>query len=170
MTKKQRLETRIMIKSFVMLMCFGMLFTGTINTLLNKMQDLSCVSNCDNIDPKQRRYYEQPIWQTLNMFFGEAACLLVYYISLFKKSQSYQLIPDASAADDDDNLDTSLEDSFVISPTEIPAPLMSGWSHLLFIFPTLCDITGTVFKNLTLIKDFNEYWTTVYFCFNLSNA
>ncbi len=44
----------------------GMLFTGTINTLLNKFQDMQCVKHCD--DPLKREFFEQPIWQVRAAF------------------------------------------------------------------------------------------------------
>lgn len=37
---------------------------GVCNTILNKYQDLQCVGNCNDPDPKNRVYFEQPIWQT----------------------------------------------------------------------------------------------------------
>jgi hypothetical protein len=126
---------------FVAMLCFGMLFTGTINTLLNKLQDLSCVANCD--DPNNKKHYEQPVWQTLNMFIGESMCLLVYYASLFIKRYSNQYEPIPTNPDDDE-LIPSLEAAFILTPLDIPRPLLAGFSQLLFIFPTICDITATV--------------------------
>lgn len=38
--------------------------TGVCNTILNKYQDMQCVGNCEDPDPKNRHYFEQPIWQT----------------------------------------------------------------------------------------------------------
>ena len=55
----------------------GMLFTGTINTLLNKFQDLQCVADCDSAHPHT---FEQPLLQTLNMFVGEILCLFVFLL------------------------------------------------------------------------------------------
>ncbi len=39
----------------------GMLVTGTINTLLNKFQDMQCVKNCNR--PGEEEFFEQPVWQ-----------------------------------------------------------------------------------------------------------
>ena len=41
----------------------GMLFTGTINTLLNKLQDLTCVDNCDAPIESEKKHFEQPLFQ-----------------------------------------------------------------------------------------------------------
>lgn len=44
----------------------GMLFTGTINTLLNKLQDLTCVENCDAPVESDKKRFEQPLFQVGN--------------------------------------------------------------------------------------------------------
>jgi hypothetical protein len=33
---------------------------------------MQCVENCD--DPQHQVLYEQPVWQTLQMFLGEMLC------------------------------------------------------------------------------------------------
>ncbi|EFP79980.1 uncharacterized protein PGTG_05205 [Puccinia graminis f. sp. tritici CRL 75-36-700-3] len=58
----------------------GMLITGCSNSLWSKFQDQQCVENCANPDPTTHRNFEQPVWQTLNMFVGEACCMIAYYI------------------------------------------------------------------------------------------
>ncbi|KAJ3194293.1 hypothetical protein HK101_003063 [Irineochytrium annulatum] len=77
------------------------------NTILNKLQDLQCVDNCDDSDPTKHHFYEQPVWQvrekhllhtgrgcddierqlgffpqTLQMFVGETFCLLLFYFQI----------------------------------------------------------------------------------------
>src|SRR5438552_3737799 len=59
----------------------GMLVSGVCNTILVKFQDMQCVENCDQ-DAKDRKYFEQPVWQTLNMFIGETLCFIAGYILL----------------------------------------------------------------------------------------
>ncbi|KAI8916293.1 hypothetical protein EDD86DRAFT_186000 [Gorgonomyces haynaldii] len=108
-------------KYFVYALVGLMLFTGTVNTLLNKYQDLTCVRNCD--DPNNRHYFEQPIWQTMIMFVGEAMCLLVYYASFDKQSE----------------------------PTNDERPHLTGYKQLYFVLPTLCDIIATTLMNVGLI-------------------
>jgi drug/metabolite transporter (DMT)-like permease len=117
-----------------MLLVVGMLFTGTINTILNKLQDLVCVSNCD-AEKSLQHLFEQPLFQTLNMFVGEALCLLVYYIgSLYQKRTTVQ-----AEADENEPLlsNETLE--------------MKGTSNLLLWIPTLCDLTATTLMNVGLI-------------------
>src|SRR6266478_6615228 len=36
--------------------------------MLQSAQDMQCVENCDDPDPKRHVLYEQPVWQTLQMF------------------------------------------------------------------------------------------------------
>ncbi|CAG8735063.1 9021_t:CDS:2, partial [Racocetra fulgida] len=43
---------------------------------------MQCVSHCDGRDPSKREYFEQPVWQTLNMFVGETMCFVVAYVLL----------------------------------------------------------------------------------------
>jgi len=33
-----------------------------------RVQDMQCVENCDDPNPARRVVYEQPVWQTLQMF------------------------------------------------------------------------------------------------------
>lgn len=115
---------------------FGMLFTGTINTILNKLQgqyslcshiDLQCVGNCEAKDPNDRKYYEQPVMQTITMFIGEACCLTVYFIT------SLYNTPENSTTHQ-----TSLKP-------------MTGWANFWFLIPTLCDLVGTTLMNVGLI-------------------
>lgn len=48
---------------------------GCSNSLWSKWQDMQCVENCDPTDdPATRVNFEQPVWQTLNMFVGELGC------------------------------------------------------------------------------------------------
>ena len=48
-------------------------FFPSINSLLLKYQDMQCVANCDNPDPREHVAFKQPVWQTLQMFAGEVS-------------------------------------------------------------------------------------------------
>jgi hypothetical protein len=124
-------------QSMIMMLIAGMLFTGTINTILNKLQDLTCIENCDAA-PSERHHFEQPIWQTLNMFIGEALCLLVFYASLMVESQTEAIEPDeASEAPQDQQ-----------QPLNRPCGIeMTGKANLLLWIPTMC----------TLVRHINAY-------------
>ena len=117
-------------QSILLLLVAGMLFTGTINTILNKLQDLTCVENCD-VDPSQQHLFEQPIWQTLNMFIGEALCLIVYYASSLFESRSTESVADQE----------SLNSQDLNSTQSLNAPegiAMTGKSNFLLWIPTMC--------------------------------
>ncbi|CAG8546087.1 1568_t:CDS:2, partial [Scutellospora calospora] len=142
----------------------GMLVSGVCNTILNKLQDMQCVSNCDDPDPSKHEYFEQPVWQTLNMFIGETMCFAAAYIILYWERRQEKINRDtvyvpleaeATSANDSETLtvvggsDSSpikIDDEF-LGPTQE----MSGWRVYLFLLPTLCDIMGTTFMNVGLI-------------------
>jgi hypothetical protein len=52
-------------KTLVFVLVTGMLVSGVANTILTKLQD--------------NAGFEQPVWQTLNMFVGESGCWLVVF-------------------------------------------------------------------------------------------
>eukprot|EP00842_Homolaphlyctis_polyrhiza_P005444 jgi/Hompol1/5900/HPOL_000336-RA len=162
--------TTILTRYFVPTLVAGMLITGTLNTLLNKFQDFVCVSNCDDPNPEKRHAFEQPVWQTLMMFIGEAGCLLVYLTSLLWESHHKYLPLQASAPpgtadaeqspgssppvhsaqndDDDDDDDDGNVDLAAASERE---PL-SGWRNFLFLIPTVCDLTATTLMGVGLLS------------------
>ncbi|KAJ3390872.1 hypothetical protein HDU92_000232 [Lobulomyces angularis] len=135
----------------ILILVIGMLFTGTINTILNKLQDNVCISNCDAPDKRDRHTFEQPLWQTMTMFVGETCCLIVYYASTFyenrkkKVGNSHQsnlnesspLIPNSS-----DIVEIIDEDGLIE---------MHGWANLWFWLPTVCDLISTTLMNVGLI-------------------
>ncbi|CAG8492233.1 9520_t:CDS:2 [Paraglomus brasilianum] len=126
----------------------GMLVSGVCNTLLNKLQDMQCVENCDDKDPSKREYFEQPVWQTLNMFIGETLCFIAIYIQMILDSYKEEKDVDRPLAVERTSTDDSieLEDEYVPRQEEL-----SGWKIFLFWIPTLCDICGTTLMNVGLI-------------------
>jgi drug/metabolite transporter (DMT)-like permease len=123
-------------QTFLIILVAGMLFTGTINTLLNKLQDLTCVSNCDQ-DPSLRKHFEQPLIQTLTMFIGEFFCLILYIYK--QKSNAYARIP----------TEASEEQPLVEGEEELIK--LEGYRNFLFLIPTMCDLTSTTLMNVGLI-------------------
>lgn len=112
---------------------------------------MQCVGNCDDPDPKKRFYFEQPIWQTLNMFVGEFAVWSVYLYQKYQQKQSkvgtappsaINQLDAAAIVDDVDQCITKIEDDL---------PELEGWKALLFWIPTLCDLTATTVMNVGLI-------------------
>ena len=76
---------------------------------------MQCVENCDSPDPSKRRSFEQPVWQTAQMFVGEMGCWLIVagsaiWTRLSSKSHTqYQpldsarhTVADGSTNDDDE--------------------------------------------------------------------
>lgn len=128
-------------------------------------QDMTCVKNCDNPDPKTHEHFEQPIWQTLNMFMGEILCLVAASIFAFLaekygRAKWADLILDA---EEDDILAVIESDCLLSSPTPAyghghghgnghAAPLkkkLEGPLVLLLWLPTLCDMTASTVRNTT---------------------
>jgi hypothetical protein len=58
--------------ALIFILMTGMLVSGVANTLLTKLQDYAG--------------FEQPVWQTLNMFIGESGCWLVVFAHYFRTS------------------------------------------------------------------------------------
>nr|CAG8512955.1 9675_t:CDS:2 [Entrophospora candida] len=106
----------------------GMLIGGVCNTILNKLQDMQCVENCDQ--ETNKKYFEQPVWQTLNMFIGETLCFL--------------------AGNNQTSVDTA-DNIIVEEDINVPIKELKGWKIFLFWFPTMCDICGATLMNAGLI-------------------
>ncbi|KAJ1570091.1 Dynein heavy chain 1, axonemal [Nowakowskiella sp. JEL0078] len=128
----------------------GMLVTGVINTILNKLQDMQCVEACD--DPENKKYFEQPVWQTANMFIGETLCLLVYHsaviINNYRNSKANGYIAIESQVD---STEQNSADSDSLSSTSDFRKDLKGTAPFLFWIPTLCDLTATTLMNIGLI-------------------
>jgi hypothetical protein len=138
------------------LLITGMLISGVCNTLLNKYQDMTCVKNCDDEDPSKREYFEQPVWQTFNMFMGELLCYIASYVLMIMDSykeekEVYQPVASESTPTDDS---IEVEDEYTPAQEEL-----SGWKVLLLWIPTLCDICGTTvgrYKGCNFETFFNQ--------------
>ncbi|KAL1923596.1 uncharacterized protein VTP21DRAFT_8576 [Calcarisporiella thermophila] len=122
----------------------GMLVTGVLNTILNKYQDNVCVENCDSPDPAARRYFEQPVFQTLTMFIGEAACLLAFQYGEWLQRRRAKRNGAAGLGGAGNEAEALLKDEGDGLP-------LTGWRKLLLWLPTLCDLTGTTIMNVGLL-------------------
>ncbi|OCB91411.1 hypothetical protein A7U60_g1365 [Sanghuangporus baumii] len=104
---------------------------------------MQCVENCN--DPNERNYvlYEQPVWQTLQMFLGEMLCFLPVIYSLVRTyfKPAIQLPPDA---DDDPAHDPQTKHT-------LKAQQLRGYKILLLWLPAACDLTGTTLMNVGLL-------------------
>ncbi|KAG6841662.1 hypothetical protein C0991_008300 [Blastosporella zonata] len=106
------------------------------------LTDMQCVENCLDPDPANQILYEQPVWQTLQMFLGEMLCFLpVLYTWLATRRQPSVHLPSDSEHDPqaDIKLGTSSQQS------------LTGWKVLLLWIPAICDLTGTTLMNVGLL-------------------
>ncbi|KAH9934935.1 uncharacterized protein B0H18DRAFT_927619 [Fomitopsis serialis] len=127
---------------YVPILVAGMLITGSSNSLWSKWQDIQCVENCDDPNPARHVLYEQPVWQTLQMFFGEMLCFLpvIYAWLASRRAQpSVQLPPEEE------------EEPAAGSKAQIAVEHLHGWKILLLWFPAACDLTGTTLMNVGLL-------------------
>ncbi|KAF8499731.1 hypothetical protein F5888DRAFT_1793747 [Russula emetica] len=117
----------------------GMILTGACNSLWSKYQDMQCVENCDDPDPKRHVLYEQPVWQTLQMF----RFIPILYSTLSARWRKSSIrLPDELP---DDMLDGLSESQ------KFPQEKLTGRRVLLLWLPALCDLTGTTLMNVGLL-------------------
>ena len=133
-------------RNSTLFLIIGMLLTGSLNTILTKLQDSVCVDKCDTDTPI---YFEQPMIQTLNMFLGEIACLLWLFIYRNSNDTGYVLIDNHENHENHDNYETRLQPQPILLP---PLPKPSNYiSSLLFFFPAVCDSMSSTLMNLGLM-------------------
>ncbi|KAK2765525.1 hypothetical protein FQN54_008379 [Arachnomyces sp. PD_36] len=160
-------------KAAIPFLVLMMLVTGVCNTLLTKYQDMQCVRDCDSPDPAQRKVFEQPVFQTAQMFVGEMGCWLVvlgfhlwkrYITSRFSTTPllagGYQPVnndnDDSYVSDDEVNEHSRLNDEAnpvakPLLPNDDTRTKLQGWKTLLLAAPACCDITGTTLMNVGLL-------------------
>ncbi|KAF8270274.1 hypothetical protein EI94DRAFT_1723208 [Lactarius quietus] len=122
----------------------GMILTGACNSLWSKYQDMQCVENCDDPDPRRHVLYEQPVWQTLQMFLGEMLC----FLPLLYEFLSKRLRTGAIRLPEEDS-DSSLAD--LSESQKLPLQKLTGRRILWLWLPALCDLTGTTLMNVGLL-------------------
>ncbi|EKM83006.1 hypothetical protein AGABI1DRAFT_111536 [Agaricus bisporus var. burnettii JB137-S8] len=123
---------------YVPVLLAGMIITGSSNSLWSKWQDMQCVENCSDLNPARHVLYEQPVWQTLQMFLGEMLCFLpILYAWLKFKVQPVQLQDESEPLVAKDSQDSD--------------PALEGWKVFLLWIPAACDLTGTTLMNVGLI-------------------
>ncbi|KAE8451267.1 hypothetical protein EG329_004432 [Mollisiaceae sp. DMI_Dod_QoI] len=145
-------------KALIPLLVSLMLLTG----------DNICVRNCEDANPKNRKMFEQPVIQTLQMFIGEmGSWLFVGGFHLYKRyisksspaeENGYQAVSNGENGNDDDNHDAeSIHSTTPINPAvkvmsvpEDRLPL-EGWKVTMLSLPAICDICGTTLMNVGLL-------------------
>ncbi|KAJ2488961.1 hypothetical protein IWW37_004389 [Coemansia sp. RSA 2050] len=139
----------------------GMLATGTLNTLLTKLQDKQCIGNCADPDPLKHEHFEQPVWQTLNMFYGEMLCLACFYLfSLYQRRRAdassprrngYEAISEADGSDESVDVRGAVAVSTTAEPgTPRQLKPIAGCATLWMWVPAVCDLLGTTLMNVGL--------------------
>ncbi|KAK9449304.1 uncharacterized protein V1518DRAFT_373380 [Limtongia smithiae] len=156
----------------------GMLITGCANSLLTKFQDNQCVANCDG-PARTRRFFEQPVIQTFQMFIAEASCYAIVYARrgwhgyvLSRRGDvlesgeidAVEIAADAATSESDgdavtDELQISTDANMSLlatvpsadSATAVrpPQPLAGRRIYALAL-PAFCDICGTTLMNVGL--------------------
>lgn len=140
-------------------------------------QDMQCVENCSDPDPRNHVLYEQPVWQTLQMFrpsipFSSPTLTLTLLLVGEMLCQSFTFWDTSSILVRFSPtsfafiigflpvlytwLNTRRNPAPVFLPSEPdqdeakPAPPsqeLRGWKLLLLWFPAACDLTGTTVRN-----------------------
>jgi drug/metabolite transporter (DMT)-like permease len=115
----------------VIILAFGMLLTGTVNTVLNKMvigiaPSEGCCGWQPNGFPNDVPHnFQHPWFQTLIMFIGEFLCVIPFLIYFCGSNRGYQSIND----------DKKEENPF----------------HYVFALTTTCDLVASTLGNISLL-------------------
>ncbi|KAH9009608.1 hypothetical protein EDB84DRAFT_1671712 [Lactarius hengduanensis] len=105
------MSTRFLVPALIS----GMILTGACNSLWSKYQDMQCVENCDDPDPRRHVLYEQPVWQTLQMF--RFLPVLYEYLSKRWRAASIRL-----PEEDSDSTLAELSESQKLQPKKLTGP------------------------------------------------
>ncbi|CAH8432783.1 unnamed protein product [Schistosoma guineensis] len=129
------------VKQYVLI--FGMLFSGTINTISKKVQ-LDCIAsgyfNHTANNTRSPHYFNKPWFQTLLMFFGEAFCIIAFLAMRCRKKRRNTLHG------------ASLIESR--GPNVVSTPVFN-W---IFILPTCCDLLGSTLAGIGLLYIDASIW------------
>lgn len=141
----------------------GMFIAGCSNSLLTKYQDNQCVEDCDSDRPK---LFEQPVFQTVQMFVAEMLCWVMHliisryernhYVDVASTYQPVGTVATAAGAavggiqDNDNTVGEGYEDED--DTLEIgPCPELKGKQIGLLSLPALMDTLATTLMNLGLL-------------------
>ena len=144
----------------------GMILWGTANTILLSLQFAE-----SSLDVK----YIHPWFQTITMFFGEAYCLVVYYVMKFMqnrkrklklerkalKDQEGKLLTDdgkITGKSDDSSPNDDEDEALEAGPTEevlidgTPTIVPKEASPFLMFIPSMCDFGGSTLLAFALLN------------------
>eukprot|EP00882_Tetradesmus_deserticola_P026037 GHRQ01028645.1.p2 GENE.GHRQ01028645.1~~GHRQ01028645.1.p2 ORF type:complete len:107 (+),score=38.78 GHRQ01028645.1:668-988(+) len=77
-------------RASVVVLSICMLFTGTINTIATKYQDMTVVGTLPDGTPLT---FKHPAVQSACMFFGESLCLIPYFVMRWRKRKAKRRNP-----------------------------------------------------------------------------
>ncbi|CAH8444700.1 unnamed protein product [Heterobilharzia americana] len=131
------------IKHYILI--FGMLFSGTINTVSKKVQ-LDCIAlgyfNHTANDTRTPHNFNKPWFQTLLMFFGEGFCIFAFLIMRFRKKR--QILAHGFSTIGVHTRGHSL----------VSTPVFN-W---IFLLPTCCDLLGSTLAGIGLLYIDASIW------------
>ncbi|TNN15680.1 Solute carrier family 35 member F6 isoform 1 [Schistosoma japonicum] len=124
---------------------FGMLFSGTINTISKKVQ-LDCIAsgyfNHSANNTRTPHYFNKPWFQTLLMFGGESFCTIAFLVMRCRKKRRAIL----------HGYGASFMESRGRSLVNMP---IFNW---IFILPTCCDLLGSTLAGIGLLYIDASIW------------
>lgn len=100
------------------------------------------MENCSDPNPANHVLYEQPVWQTLQMFLGEMLCFLPVIYTWLQARQRTAPVFLPSDLEEDVHEPGKIEDN---------SEELRGWKILLLWLPAACDLTGTTLMNVGLL-------------------
>jgi drug/metabolite transporter (DMT)-like permease len=121
--------------AFAFVLVLGMLVTGTLNTIVKKLQNESIADGIHG-DPHK---FTHPWFQTWVMFIGEALCLIAYGITQMMKKRKENPV-------------------FSINESPFVEEKKRSWFSFIFILPTICDLAGTTLAGIGLLYTNASVW------------
>ncbi|TGZ73384.1 hypothetical protein CRM22_001552 [Opisthorchis felineus] len=122
-----------------LVLIFGMLITGTINTVSKKLQ-LDCTAfgyyNHSANYTRTEHAFNKPWFQTLLMFLGESLCLFGFFVVRYRKRRQLE--------------NDGLRRQLLVDPTRpgiADTPLFNWY----FLLPASCDLLGTTLAGIGLL-------------------
>lgn len=117
------------------ILVLGTLISGAANSLFTKYQDGQCVLHCDNPDQSKHVNFEQPALQTMQMFVGEFAMIIIFYLiyrtDLFSRKTDYLPIDNQQGEDEERRF--------------------SLFDNVKLAVPAICDLLCTTLLNIGLV-------------------
>ncbi|EJU04002.1 hypothetical protein DACRYDRAFT_76280 [Dacryopinax primogenitus] len=139
--------------SYIPFLVAGMLLTGCSNSLLSKWQDMICVEGCTPADNRPMVLFEQPVWQTLQMFVGEMLCFLPV-LAQYLLSRRHIRLEESGLPEEVDGQEVAQNGNVDADADGVrveKAKPMTGWTLCLLFFPAFFDICGTTLMNVGLL-------------------